>query len=173
MDLFRKAWLVRPVWYCRTYASESKSSGHRFWIWQSIWCFRYMTLTIVSIGSLMRYTTYQHARGAECRLYPYSTCERTAGEEASFITMHSAISLIPIITLLGGTLPGLFGGAMVTETLFQIPGIGYTSYQCLVLQGDIPFTMFYMTVSCSTDAYLATCLQIFCMQLLDPRVRIN
>ena len=38
-------------------------------------------------------------------------------------------TLIPIITILGGSLPGLFGGAMITETLFQIPGIGYTSYQ--------------------------------------------
>ena len=52
-------------------------------------------------------------------------------------------TLIPLVTIIGGSLPGLFSGALITETLFSIPGIGYISYQSMVA-GDIPFTMFYL-----------------------------
>ena len=79
--------------------------------------------------------------------------------------------LIPIITLLGGTLPGLFSGAMVTETLFQIPGIGYTSYQA-VLQGDIPFVMFYMLFS-AVLILLGNLIADILYAVVDPRVRVN
>ena len=53
-------------------------------------------------------------------------------------------TLIPLVTIIGGSLPGLFSGALITETLFSIPGIGYISYQSMVA-GDIPFTMFYLS----------------------------
>ena len=46
------------------------------------------------------------------------------------------------MTLLAGTLPGLFGGAMITETVFDLPGIGNIAYKAL-LAGDIPFIMGY------------------------------
>ena len=60
---------------------------------------------------------------------------------------------------------------MITETLFQIPGIGYTSYQCLV-QGDIPFTMFYMTFL-AVLTLLGNLLADSLYAVADPRVRIN
>ena len=40
--------------------------------------------------------------------------------------------MIPIVTFVGGALPSLFAGAMITETLFQIPGIGYTSARRII-----------------------------------------
>ena len=40
-------------------------------------------------------------------------------------------TLIPLVTIVGGSLPGLFSGALITETLFSIPGVGYTSYQAM------------------------------------------
>ena len=79
--------------------------------------------------------------------------------------------LIPIITLLGGTLPSLFGGAMITETLFQIPGIGYTSYQCIVA-GDIPFVMFYMLFS-AVLILVGNLIADILYAVVDPRVRVN
>ena len=114
-----------------------------------------ITLTIVSIGSLMRYT--RTAKGLpEKRVIHYHAFRNI---------------LIPIITLLGGTLPGLFSGAMVTETLFQIPGIGYTSYQA-VLQGDIPFVMFYMLFS-AVLILLGNLIADILYAVVDPRVRVN
>ena len=56
-------------------------------------------------------------------------------------------TLIPLVTTLSGTLPGLFGGAMITETVFAIPGIGYTALRATI-QGDIPFIMGYNMFRC-------------------------
>ena len=72
-------------------------------------------------------------------------------------------TLIPVVTILGGSLPSLFAGAQITETLFQIPGIGYTSYEA-ILAGDIPFVMFYI-VFLAVLTLLGT--------VVDPRVRIQ
>jgi peptide/nickel transport system permease protein len=80
-------------------------------------------------------------------------------------------TLIPIITLLGGSLPGLFSGAMITETLFQIQGIVYTSYQSLV-QGDIPFVMFYM-LFLAVLTLLGNLIADVLYAVVDPRVRVN
>ena len=60
---------------------------------------------------------------------------------------------------------------MITETLFQFSGIGYTSYQCLV-QGYIPFKMFYMTFL-AVLTLLGNLLADILYAVADPRVRIN
>lgn len=129
-----------------------------------------ITLTIVNIGSLMRYT---RTNMLEVLNADYIRTARAKGlPEKKVINYHAFRNiLIPIITLLGGTLPTLFSGAMVTETLFQIPGIGYTSYQCVV-QGDIPFVMFYMLFS-AVLILLGNLIADILYAVVDPRVRVN
>ena len=80
-------------------------------------------------------------------------------------------TLIPVVTILGGSLPSLFSGAMITETLFQIEGIGYTSYQCMT-QGDVPFTMFYLAFM-SVLTLVGLLIQDILYAVVDPRVRIS
>ena len=128
------------------------------------------TLTIVSIGSLMRYT---RTNMLEVLNADYIRTARAKGLSENKVIYHHAFrnTLIPIITILGNMLPGLFGGAMITETLFQIPGIGYTSYQCLI-QGDIPFTMFYMTFL-AVLTLLGNLIADILYAVADPRVRVN
>ena len=60
---------------------------------------------------------------------------------------------------------------MITETLFQIPGIGWTSYQAMV-SGDIPFSMFYM-IFMAVLTLLGTLLSDILYAVVDPRVRVN
>ena len=129
-----------------------------------------LTLTIVSIGSLMRYT---RTNMLEVLNADYIRTARAKGLSEKRVVNHHAFRniLIPIITLLGGTLPGLFGGALITETLFQIPGIGYTSYQC-ILQGDIPFVMFYMLFF-AILILLGNLIADILYAVVDPRVRVN
>lgn len=92
--------------------------------------------------------------------------------ESKVINKHAfRNTLIPIVTIIGGTLPSLFGGAMITETLFQIPGIGYISYQAMVA-GDIPFTMFYM-VFMAILTLSGTLIADILYAVVDPRVRIS
>lgn len=128
------------------------------------------TLSIVGIGSLMRYT---RTNMLEVLNSDYIRTARAKGLSEKRVVNHHAFrnTLIPIITLLGGTLPGLFSGAMITETLFQIPGIGYTSYQC-VQQGDIPFVMFYMLFQ-AVLILLGNLIADILYAVVDPRVRVN
>ena len=129
-----------------------------------------ITLTVVSVGSLLRYT---RTNMLEVLNADYIRTARAKGLSEDRVVNYHAFrnTLIPIVTLLGGSLPGLFSGAMITETLFQIPGIGYTSYQCVV-QGDIPFVMFYM-VFMAVLILLGNLIADILYAVVDPRVRVN
>lgn len=129
-----------------------------------------ITLVIVSIGSMMRYV---RTNMLEVLNADYIRTARAKGLPEKKVVNYHAFrnTLIPIITLLGGTLPSLFGGAMVTETLFQIPGIGYTSYKCIT-QGDIPFVMFYMLFM-AVLILLGNLIADILYAVVDPRVRVN
>lgn len=129
-----------------------------------------MTLTIIGIGSLMRYT---RTNMLEVLNSDFIRTARAKGlSEKRVINFHAfRNTLIPIVTILGGSLPGLFAGALITETLFQIPGIGYTAYTAMV-SGDIPFTMFYM-VFMAVLTLLGTLIADILYAVVDPRVRIS
>lgn len=129
-----------------------------------------MTLTIVSVGALMRYT---RTNMLEVLNSDYIRTARAKGlSEKKVINYHAfRNTLIPIVTILGNSLPGLFGGAMITETLFQIEGIGYVSYRAITV-GDIPFDMFYM-VFIAILTLLGNLIADILYAVVDPRVRVN
>ena len=129
-----------------------------------------LTLIFLSIGGLMRYT---RTNMLEVLNADYIRTARAKGlPESKVIGLHAfRNTLIPVVTLLGGTLPGLFSGAMITETLFAIDGIGYVSYQSMV-GGDIPFTMFYLALM-SILTLLGNLISDILYAVVDPRVRVN
>ncbi len=128
------------------------------------------TLTIVSVGSLMRYT---RTNMLEVLNADYIRTARAKGVSERRVIYHHAFrnTLIPLVTIIGGSLPGLFSGALITETLFSINGIGYVSYQSMV-SGDIPFTMFYLTFI-AVLTLLGNLLSDILYAVVDPRVRIG
>ncbi len=128
-----------------------------------------ITLIIVSVGSLMRYT---RTNMLEVLNADYIRTARAKGlSEKKVIYQHAfRNTLIPLVTIIGGSLPGLFSGALITETLFSIPGIGYTSYQAMTI-GDIPFSMFYMTFL-AILTLAGNLLSDILYAVVDPRVRI-
>ena len=101
-----------------------------------------VTLVVISVGSLMRYT---RTNMLEVLNADFIRTARAKGLSERKVIYHHAFrnTLIPLVTIIGGSLPGLFSGALITETLYSIPGIGYISYQSMV-GGDIPFSMFYL-----------------------------
>jgi len=129
-----------------------------------------MTLTIVSVGSLMRYT---RTNMLEVLNSDYIRTARAKGlPERRVINYHAfRNTLIPLITILGGSLPGLFSGALITETLFAIRGIGYTSFYSMI-NGDIPFTMFYLTFI-AILTLLGNLISDVLYAVVDPRVRVH
>ncbi|HIR76143.1 MAG TPA: ABC transporter permease [Candidatus Choladousia intestinipullorum] len=127
------------------------------------------TLVIVSVGSLMRYT---RTNMLEVLNSDYIRTARAKGlSEKKVIYKHAfRNTLIPLVTIIGGSLPGLFSGALITETLFSIPGIGYTSYQAMTA-GDIPFSMFYLTFM-AVLTLAGNLISDILYAVVDPRVRI-
>jgi len=127
-------------------------------------------LVILSIGGLMRYT---RTNMLEVLNSDYIRTARAKGlSEKTVIYKHAfRNTLIPLVTILGGTLPGLFGGAMITESVFALPGIGYTAYKA-VLAADIPFVMGYNMFS-AVLTVLGTLIADLLYAVVDPRVKIG
>lgn len=128
-----------------------------------------ITLVVISMGSLMRYT---RTNMLEVLNADYVRTARAKGLSESKVIYHHAFrnTLIPIVTIIGGSLPGLFTGALITETLFGIPGIGFASYNAMVA-GDIPFSMFYMVFTAMLTL-LGNLIADVLYAVVDPRVRI-
>jgi peptide/nickel transport system permease protein len=128
-----------------------------------------VTLVVISIGSLMRYT---RTNMLEVLNADYIRTARAKGLPENKVIYHHAFrnTLIPLVTMLGGSLPGLFAGALITETLYSIPGIGFVSYQSMVA-GDIPFSMFYL-VFMAILTLLGNLISDILYAVVDPRVRI-
>ncbi|WP_040788055.1 ABC transporter permease [Nocardia paucivorans] len=78
-------------------------------------------------------------------------------------------SLIPVVTFVGADLGALMGGAIVTEGIFNIPGIGGTLYQAVV-RGEAPTVVSFVTVL--IVVFLLTNLVVDLLYVvLDPRIR--
>lgn len=129
-----------------------------------------IVLVVISMGSLMRHT---RTNMLEVLNADYIRTARAKGlSEKKVIYKHAfRNTLIPLVTILGGSLPGLFSGALITETLFSIPGIGYTSYHSMV-SGDIPFSMFYL-VFMAAMTLLGNLITDILYAVVDPRVRVS
>lgn len=129
-----------------------------------------LTLVTVSIGSLMRYT---RTNMLEVLSSDYIRTARAKGLSEKKVINHHAFrnTLIPLVTILGGSLPGLFSGALITETLFAIRGIGYASYHSMI-NGDIPFMMFYLAFL-SILTLLGNLISDILYAVVDPRVRVH
>ena len=128
------------------------------------------TLVILSIGGLMRYT---RTNMLEVLNADYIRTARAKGlSEHDVIYKHAfRNSLIPIVTMLAGILPSLFGGAMITETVFSIDGVGKAAYKA-VTQSDIPFIMAY-NMFLSALTVVGTLLSDLMYAVVDPRVKID
>lgn len=127
-------------------------------------------LVILSIGGLMRHT---RTNMLEVLNADYIRTARAKGLSEKTVVYKHAFknTMIPLVTMLAGTLPSLFGGAMITEQVFDLPGIGNKAYQALIA-GDVPFIMGYnmFLAILSVVGILASDLAYM---LVDPRVKIN
>ena len=80
-------------------------------------------------------------------------------------------TLIPLVTMLAGILPSLFGGAMITEEVFAIDGIGRLAYKAL-RGGDIPLIMGY-NMFLAILTVIGTLLSDIMYAVVDPRVKLT
>lgn len=127
-------------------------------------------LVILSIGGLMRYT---RTNTLEVLNADYIRTARAKGVSEHAVVYKHAFrnTMIPLVTMLAGILPSLFSGAMITETVFAIPGIGKLAYDALVAK-DIPFIMGY-NMFMAILTVLGTLFSDLMYAVVDPRVKLG
>ena len=129
-----------------------------------------LTLAMLNIGGLTRYT---RTNMLEVLNADYIRTARAKGlDEKTVINRHAfRNTLIPLVSYMSYLIPALFSGSMITETLYQIPGIGYISYDAMIA-GDLPFTMFYAMFGLILTQ-ISLMLADIMYAVVDPRVRVN
>ena len=129
-----------------------------------------IVLVVLSIGGLMRYT---RTNMLEVLNSDYIRTARSKGlSEKKVIYVHAfRNTMIPLMTLLAGILPSLFGGAMITKEVFAIDGIGRLAYKALQ-QGDVPFIMGY-NMFLAVLTVVGTLLSDLMYAVVDPRVKLS
>lgn len=129
-----------------------------------------LTLVILSLGGLMRHT---RTNMLEVLNADYIRTARAKGlSERTVVYKHAfKNTMIPIVTMTAGIIPSLFGGAMITETVFGIPGIGKLAYDALKV-GDVPFVMGY-NMFLAILTVLGTLISDLMYVVVDPRVKLT
>jgi peptide/nickel transport system permease protein len=127
-----------------------------------------ITLTLIGLGGTARFS---RAAMREVRDAPFLLSARARGlTEFRVIVRHQLRNaLVPIITLLGLSLPALFSGAVFVEAIFAWPGIGQVLVQAVVAR-DYPVVMAAATVS-AVLVVVGNLLAEFLATLADPRTR--
>jgi ABC-type dipeptide/oligopeptide/nickel transport system permease component len=123
-----------------------------------------------SIGTLAYITQQQRASFLEALHQDYIRTARAKGLPERLVLFKHAFrnSLIPIVTILGGMIPGILGGGVIVESLFSIPGLGLLAYESLLAR-DYPTIMANFTISAFLSL-LGIFLSDLCYAWVDPRI---
>jgi peptide/nickel transport system permease protein len=129
-----------------------------------------LTVVVLSIGGRMRMT---RTNMLEVLNSDYIRTARAKGLHESKVIYKHAFrnTLIPLVTSLAGLLPSLFSGAIITEQVFGLPGIGNMAYQA-TLVADIPFIMGY-NLFLAVLSIVGVLLADIMYAVVDPRVKLG
>lgn len=126
------------------------------------------TLTLIGVGTAARF-----ARGAllDALEQPFVITARAKGLRESAVMLHHALrhALIPVVTLLGLSLPALFSGAVFVEAVFAWPGVGRVLVEA-VQSRDYPVVMAATAIS-ALLVVTGNLLADVAAGLVDPRLR--
>ena len=101
-----------------------------------------MPITVLGLYQAASYTRYVRSAVLDVIKLDYVTTARAKGlDERKVIVKHVVRNaLIPVVTLVALQMPTVFGGAIVTEQIFRIPGIGSLLISA-ILANDTPVIM--------------------------------
>jgi peptide/nickel transport system permease protein len=101
----------------------------------------------------------------------YITTARAKGLPENTVVYRHALrnALLPLITLLGLSIPGLIGGSVIAESLFAIPGMGKLFYDSVMMR-DFPVIMGILTIGAALTL-IGNLLADIAYAWADPRVR--
>jgi len=127
-----------------------------------------LTLTLIGLGGTARFS---RAAMRELRDAPFLLAARGRGLRESRVVMRHQLrnALVPVVTLLGLSLPALFSGAVFVEAIFAWPGVGQVLVQAVQAR-DYPVVMAAATIS-AVLVVTGNLLAEFLVTVADPRTR--
>ena len=129
-----------------------------------------LTVVILSIGGRMRMT---RTNMLEVLNSDYIRTARAKGLKERVVIYKHAFrnTMIPLVTSLAGLLPSLFSGAIITEQVFDLPGIGNTAYNAMIV-GDVPVIMGY-NMFLALLSIVGVLLADLMYAVVDPRIKLQ
>src|SRR5262247_1685340 len=142
--------------------------------WQQQWdFFSHLVLPIVvaTFGGLAGFSRYMRQSMLEVVRQDYVQSARAKGLAEGVVIGKHALrnAVLPLVTILGLSLPGLIGGSVIVETIFAIPGMGQLMVQA-VFERDYPVIMGNLVIV-STLTLVANLVADLAYGLVDPRIR--
>jgi len=136
---------------------------------------RHLVLPVLTLmyAQLAIFARFSKSALTEVIRQDFITTARAKGAGEAVVLWHHALrnALIPLITLLGLTIPYLISGSVIVETIFQWDGIGLLYYNA-ILARDYPMVM-GLTVATALFTLVASVVADVLYAFADPRVRLG
>ena len=101
-----------------------------------------LPITVITVGSVAGMSRFMRSSMLEVLRQDFILTAKAKGLPARVVIFRHALrnALLPVITLLGLSVPGLIGGSVIIETIFALPGLGQLFYAA-VMARDYPLIM--------------------------------
>ncbi len=144
--------------------------------WRRQWDFAghlALPVLVATFGGLAGFSRYMRQSMLEVVRQDYVQSARAKGLAERVVIGKHALrnALLPIVTILGLSLPGLVGGSVIVESIFAIPGMGQLMVQA-VYERDYPVIMGNLVVV-STLTLVANLVADITYSFVDPRIRVG
>ena len=155
--------------------SGLKSLGYEYLSWSGQLLDRLAHLIlpvfVSALGGVAGFSRYMRSNMLEVVRQDYILTARAKGlSEKTVIYKHALRNaLLPVITILGLSVPGLIGGSVIFETIFAIPGMGKLFYDGVMMR-DYPLIMGILVMG-AVLTLLGNLLADTSYAIADPRIR--
>ena len=136
MDFFGVRLGLLPISGLRSFGFEYLSAGGKMF---DVLSHLILPVFISAFGGLAGFSRYMRSNMLEVVRQDYILTARAKGLRERTVILKHALrnALLPIITILGLSVPGLIGGSVIFETIFSIPGMGKLFYDGVMMR-DYP-----------------------------------
>jgi peptide/nickel transport system permease protein len=132
-----------------------------------------LPILVATFGGLAGFSRYMRQSMLEVVRQDYIQTARAKGLAERVVVGKHALrnAMLPIVTILGLSLPGLIGGSVIVEWIFAIPGMGQLMVQA-AFERDYPVLMGNLVIV-STLTLFANLAADLAYSLVDPRIRVG
>ncbi|WP_305044364.1 ABC transporter permease [Geoalkalibacter sp.] len=155
--------------------SGVRSLGHDYLSWGGqLWDrIHHLILPVFvsAFGGLAGFSRYMRSNMLEVIRQDYILTARAKGLSENVVIYKHALrnALLPVITILGLSVPGLIGGSVIFETIFAIPGMGKLFFDSVMMR-DYPVIMGVLVMG-AVLTLVGNLIADLSYALADPRIR--